>query len=342
MLTVRALNRALLARQLLLERRRMPALEAIEHLVGIQAQEPQAPYVSLWTRLEGFDPHELSDLIADRRAVRTSLMRSTIHLVSADDALAIWPLTQPVLARTFKGRKDRTAAVAGLDRGELLAAGRALLEERPLMRVELGRLLAERWPDVDPDHLSATVGFLTANVQVPPRGLWRQGGQARWAPLESWLGRQLDPEPSAERVVERYLAAFGPATVKDMQAWSGLTRLREVTDGLENLERLDGGLLDVPGAPLPGPDTPAPPRFLPPFDNAILAHADRGRIIAPEHRELLYRDRFMRAFLIDGFVAGRWWLTEGRIEIEPIVKLTRQQRAELDDERDRLEQFLAA
>ena len=341
MLTLRALNRALLERQLLLERRRMTALEAVEHLVGMQAQEPPAPYIGLWARLDGFDPQDLSGLIAGRRAVRTSLMRATIHLVSADDALAVWPLTQPVLARAFRGRKDRTAALADTDLDELVAAGRTLIEREPLMRVELGRLLAERWPGVDPDHLSAATGFLSANVQVPPRGLWRQAGQARLTTLQSWLGRELDPDPSPERLVERYLAAFGPATVKDIQAWSGLTRLRAVTDRLD-LEHLEGGLLDLPGAPRPDPDTPAPARFLPPFDNAILAHADRSRIIAREHRERLYTDRFMRAFLVDGFVAGRWWPSDGRVELEPFVKLTRQQRSELDEERERLEQFLAA
>ena len=341
MLTRRALNRALLARQFLLERVRMPALDTIEHLVGMQAQEPQAPYVGLWTRLEGFDPGELSDLIAERKAVRTSLMRATIHLVSAQDALAIRPLIQPVLARAFRGRTDRTAALAGIDLEELVAAGRSLLEQQPLMRVELGRLLAERWPGVDPDHLSAAAGFLSPNAQVPPRGLWRQSGQARLTTLESWLGADIDPEPSAGRLVERYLAAFGPATVKDIQAWSGLTRLREVTDRLD-LEHLDGGLLDLAGAPRPDPDTPAPPRFLPPFDNAILGHDDRSRIIAREHRDLLFRDRFMRAFLVDGFVAGRWWPADGRIEIETFVKLTKKQRAELDEERTRLTEFLAA
>jgi hypothetical protein len=340
--TLRSLNRALLARQLLLERHPTRPKDAVEHLVGMQAQEPEAPYIGLWTRLEGFDPHELSDLIEQRKAVRMGLMRATIHLVTAEDALTLRALTQPVLARQFRGRRDRKEALAKVDLDELLEAGRALLAEQPLMRAELGRRLAERWPGIDRDHLSAAVGFLVGSVQVPPRGLWRQRGQARLAPVDIWLGRDLDTDPSPERMIERYLAAFGPATVKDVQAWSGLTRLKEVADRMDHLERLEEGLLDVPGAPRPDPDTPVPVRILPPFDNAILGHADRSRIIARADRERIYRDRFMRTFLIDGFVAGTWKIVDGRFTADPLTRLTKQQRAELDEEGERLAAFMAA
>ena len=341
LLSRRALNRALLDRQLLLGRRRAGAAEVVEHLVGMQAQEPQAPYIGLWSRIEGFDPDELSDLIARREAVRVSLMRSTIHLVTAADCLALRPLVQPVLTRTFKGSAySKQLGDAGLD--EVLAAGRELIEQEPRTRAELGRLLGERWPGSDPGSLSAAVGFLEPAVQVPPRGLWRESGQARWTTVRAWLGRELDPSPSAADLVLRYLRAFGPAGVKDVQAWSGLTRLREVAAELD-LRRFEDEhgteLLDVPDAPLPDPDAPAPPRFLAPFDNAILGHADRDRILPRELRDLAYRDRLMRTFTLDGSVAGTWRVEDEALVVEPFAPLRRADRDALHEEAERLLAF---
>jgi hypothetical protein len=341
LLSRRALGRALLERQLLLERRRVPAIEVVEHLVGMQAQEPQAPYVGLWSRIEGFDPEELSGLIARREAVRLGLMRSTIHLVSARDCLALRPLLQPVLARTFRGSAfSKQLGDAPLD--ELLAAGRELIEREPLSRSELGRLLGERWPAADPGALSAAVGFLEPAVQVPPRGLWHGSGQARWTTVSAWLGRGLDEAPSPAELVERYLRAFGPASVKDIQAWSGLTRLREVAAELDlrRFEDEDGAeLLDVPGGPLPDPETPAPPRFLAPFDNAILGHAVRDRILPRELRDLAYRDRLMRTFTVDGTVAGTWRVEHDVLLVEPFARLNRADRDALHEEAERLLAF---
>ena len=208
-LSPRALNRALMARQGFLERSSTPALEMIERLVGMQAQEPSDPYVALWSRIEGFRPEELSVLIAERRAVRAGLLRSTIHLVSARDCLAFHPLTLPILRQVFKSPWG--AGMAGADVDEVTAAGLELLEERPRTRAELAELLAPRWPEADPKALAYAATFHSALVQVPPRGLWRQSGQATWAPAESWLGAELDPEPSPDALVLRYLAAFGPA-----------------------------------------------------------------------------------------------------------------------------------
>jgi hypothetical protein len=339
----RALNRALLERQMLLERRDLQAGEAIEHLVGMQAQEPQAPYIGLWTRLDDLKPEELSRLIDERRAVRTSLMRSTIHLVTAQDATRLWPLMRSVLARNFKA-SPYSKAIAGVDLQELLAEGRELIAECPRTRAELGALLAERRPHVDPPSLAYAVSYLTPIIQVPPRGLWKQGGKPRWTTSEAWLGEEVQGDPPPHDVVLRYLAAFGPATVKDVQTWCGLTRLRTVTDELRDRlctyrDEHGNELLDLPGAPLPDSELPAPPRFLPPFDNAILSHAERSRIISSEHREFVNRDRLMRTFLIDGFVAGTWGMDGGTLLIQPIERLKGEDRRSLSEEAERLLAF---
>jgi hypothetical protein len=281
----RELNRATLERQMLLRRRELPALDAIEHQVGMQAQAPSPPYIGLWTRLEGFRPDELGRLILERRAVRIALMRNTIHLVSARDCLALRPLMQPVLDRTLYSTRANRAHLEGVDTKTLVAAGRALLEERPRTAKELGELLQEQWPDRDPASLARAIRHLLPLVQVPPRGVWGKSGPAAHTTAESWLGSPLDPTPSIEDVVLRYLGAFGPATVKDVQTWSGLTRLGEVIERLRprlrtfrNERRKE--LFDLPDAPMPDPGTPAPPRFLPEFDNLILSHTDRTRFIA--------------------------------------------------------------
>jgi hypothetical protein len=318
----RALNRALLERQLLLRRAVMAPAEAIEHLVGLQAQAPLAPYVALWSRLEGFDPATLSDMVRERRAVRTHAMRSTIHLFTARDALALRALTQPVMARAFAG-SPFAKGLSGVDLAAVAAAGRALLEEAPRTRPELGRALAERWPDRDPGDLSAAVPYLVPGVQVPPRGLWGQTGGPRWATIEAWLGEPLPEPPPADAVVLRYLAAFGPAGTADVRTWSGLTGLAATIDRLRpRLRRFrdEHGreLLDLPDAPLPDPDTPAPPRLLPEYDNVLLSHAERSRIndlggqipLAPGNGAR------MGTFLVDGFLRGTWRLRDGRVELD--------------------------
>jgi hypothetical protein len=315
-LSARALNRATLARQLLLRRDSRTELQAIEHLAGLQAQAPDAPYVGLWTRLDGFRADELAGLLTSRQAVRVPAMRATVHLVSARDCLAWRPLVQVVLERGFAAQQF-ARNLAGVDIGEVIAAGRALLDQQPRTRGELGRLLAAGWPDRAPLSLAYAVSYLLPTVQVPPRGIWRSSGPAALASAESWLGRTLDADTSPEQLLVRYLAAFGPASVKDMQAWSGLTRMGEVTDRLRPRLRAfrdENGaeLYDVPDAPRPAPDTPAPPRFLPEYDNLLLSHADRTRVIPDRRPVPLPPGRGGRTgtLLADGIFSGTWRVTQ--------------------------------
>jgi hypothetical protein len=351
-LSQRALNRALLERQLLLHRRRYSAAETIEHLVGMQAQEPGNPYIALWSRLEGFDPEELSRMIADRLAVRSSLMRATIHLVTARDCLALRPVMQSVLERTFASSAF-ARNIAGVDLGELLAAGRNLLEERPRTRAELRPLLAERWPGYDADSLASAIGFLLPLVQVPPRGLWGKSGQAVLTTVEAWLGCPLDPDPTPDDLVLRYLAAFGPATAGDIRTWSRLTGLRALLERLRPRlatfhDERGRELFDLPGAPRPDPETAASPRFLPEYDNILLSHDDRVRII-PDNRGLPMpagRGGELGSLLVDGFLGGMWRITRGcgkaTLVIEVSGHWTKAEETAVVEEGARLLAFVAA
>ena len=338
---------------MLLRRRKLSAVGAIEHLVGMQAQAPSPPYFGLWTRLEGFRPDELARMIADRHAVRIALMRNTVHLVSARDCRALRPLMQPVLDRTLYASRANRANLDGVDIEALVAAGRALLEERPRTAKELGELLQDQWPERDSASLARAIRHLVPLVQVPPRGVWGKSGPAAHTTAEAWLGGPLDPTPSLEEMVLRYLGAFGPATVKDVQTWSGLTRLGEVIERLRPrlltfLDERGKELFDLPEASRPDPDTPAPPRFLPEFDNLILSHADRTRVIAEEYRKAIASKNGMvpAAFLVDGFVQGTWKTERSRdratLEIEPFEPLARKSRDALTEEGERLIRFTGA
>jgi hypothetical protein len=312
MLDRRALNRATLHRQLLLTRAPLAALDAVRRLVALQAQAANAPYLGLWSRLSDFDQADLTDLFEDRSVVRGSLLRGTQHLTAAADYRWLRPLVQPALDRGRRAAFGRRTA--GLDLSELAAEGRRLLDGRTLTRPQLRDQLARRWPDRDPEALGWSVQALLPLVHPPPSGTWGRGGATPFVLAEQWLGGPLAAEASVEDLVVRYLAAFGPAGVMDVQAWSGLTRLREVLDRLRPRLRAfrdeDGReLFDLPDAEWPDPNAPAPPRFLPEFDNLIVAYADRTRLMSDEVRgRVCVGSMVFPTVLVDGMVAAIWRL----------------------------------
>jgi hypothetical protein len=342
-LTQRGLNRATLARQYLLERAPARAIDAIEHLGGMQSQAPLAPYVGLWTRLQDFAADELSALTAEHQVVRLHLMRNTVHLVSARDALDWRALFYPLHAAEFGARFRRD--IAGVDSGALLDHARRLLAVQPRSRGELGELLAERWPDADPAALAYAATHHIALCQVPPRGIWGAHGPAVWAPVEDWLAAPLRSVPVAALVL-RYLGALGPAGVADIQLWSGLTRLREVEEELPlRVFRGEAGqvLYDLPDAPRPAPDVPAPPRFLPAYDNLLLSHKDRTRVIPGSRPVPLPPGNGATAgtYLVDGMWQGTWQIRGQSLRIQPFTKLRPADRDALLTEATQLRAFVA-
>ncbi|MFI6313749.1 winged helix DNA-binding domain-containing protein [Nocardia fusca] len=348
-LSARALNRATLARQFLLDRADLPVSDAVAHLCGLQAQEPQEPFVGLWSRLRAFDPAHLDELLTTRQVVRTQLMRRTVHLVTAADALAWRARHDTMLRQKVIGVYRRE--LTGVDLDELAtAAGELLADGRSRTMPELGRELAVRWPAAGPRPLGELViAALVPTVQLPPRGLWRRTSGARTVPLAAWLGREVDPpapdgtDPVGKVLVQRYLAAFGPAAVADLRAWCGLAGLPAAVaatrDELLTFRDEQGReLLDLPDAPRPDPDTPAPVRFLPAFDNAILGYHDRSRIIDHAHRGLSVAGE--RVVLVDGRVAATWTCRADALTVTPLRRLSRAERAAVAEQGRELASFL--
>jgi hypothetical protein len=311
-LTARALNRATLARQLLLVRSDRPVLDAVHHLVGLQAQVPLNPYPALWSRLERFDPADLARLLEAREVVRIVVMRGTLHLVTADDALLLRPLVQPVLDAELARHPEHAPNLVGIDLAPVLAFAAEVLGERPRTGPQLRTALAERFPAHDPGALAYACRNHLAVVQVPPRGLWGRSGPVTNTTVQSWVGRPPVASPAIDEVVVRYLGAFGPATTADVTTWCRLTGLREVTERLRPQLRSfrdERGreLLDLPDAPRPDPDTPAPPRFLPEYDNVLLSHADRSRFGNDSAATLPWGPGGVHGSVLhDGVVAATW------------------------------------
>ena len=346
-LTARALNRATLARQLLLGRAALPVLDAIEQVIALQAQLPNPPYVALWARLAGFRKEALTTLIEKRRVVRSTMMRCTQHLVTARDYLQLRPVVQPVITRSWKSIYARR--VARLDLDEVLDAAREMLIAEPRTITEMQSLFRARWPKHDANALAYTVQCLLPLVHVPPRGTWGRGGAVPATMGETWLRRPMSSDSAPEELIVRYLGAFGPASVADVQMYTGLTGLRVPIEALRSqlrVSRNEAGkeLFDLPDAPMPDADTPVPPLFLPEYDNALLAHADRSRVVSDVNRKRIWTaNGLLSTLLVDGMVAGRWKIARdarrATIQIEPFSRFSRSDRAAVTEEGLRLLAF---
>ncbi|GCE78110.1 winged helix DNA-binding domain-containing protein [Cellulomonas biazotea] len=378
-LTRAALNRALLARQHLLERTGRPVVEVVEHLVGLQAQNAWSPYVGLWSRVDGFTHDALGDALLDRRLTRIAVMRGTIHLVSARDAFLLPGLTAPLYVRDLEVNAQHAAALRTVDVPAVTARARALVEESPRVSTDLGRALAEEWPDVPASTLAYAARGTLPLVQVPPRGVWGRSGATTWTTTTAWFGAAAaaegpdltDPDVLAdaqEDLLLRYLAAFGPASVADAQAWSGLTGLAAVVDRLgDRVVRFTAEpspgkvrpreVLDVPDGPRPPGDVAAPVRFLPDLDNVLLSHADRTRIVSDERRRSLQSKNGVLpgTVLVDGEVAAVWRVERERLApgpgrrrresatlvVRPLGDLSPRARREVTAEAERFVGFMA-
>ncbi|ANS64923.1 hypothetical protein SLINC_2699 [Streptomyces lincolnensis] len=348
----RALGRATLARQLLLDRADLPVLDAVAHLGGLQAQEPQEPFVGLWSRLRGFEPAALSDPLTGRRVVRTHLMRRTVHLVTADDALAWRARHDAMLRQRVLGVYRRE--FEGVDLDALAAAGRAVLSDgEPRTMTDLTRALPDELSGPAPRALGEMlVSALVPMAQLPPRGLWHTKAGVRNLPLSSWLGREIDPlpgdgtegsDPVGQALLRRYLAAFGPAASADLRAWCGLAGLPKAVAALRDelitfRDERGRELLDLPDAPRPDPDTPAPVRFLPAFDNALLGYDDRSRIVDDAHRGLSVAGA--RVVLLDGRVAATWTVESDTVTVTPLRPFSHTDRTTVTEEGRELAAFL--
>lgn len=333
---------------MLLAREGVGVVEAVERLAGMQAQEARPPFIGLWSRVEGFDPGDLRTALHDRSLVRAMAMRATLHLMSAADYRAVRAALEPVMAAAMKVLRERAE---GLELETVLAAARAFLQEGPRTFAEIRDHLVAVFPDVNDRALGYAVRTRLPLVMVPTGDRWGFPATAPFTLAEEWLGKPIDASATPQTLVPRHLAAFGPATAADIQAWCGLPAMAAVVEemrpGLRTF-RTEAGreLFDLPDAPRPDEDIPAPPRFLPEFDNLVLAHADRSRVIADEHRgRLVTKNLRVRATVLwDGFAAGTWNLERTRgsaiLTITPFARLPRGATAALRDEAEILVRFI--
>jgi Winged helix DNA-binding domain len=348
-LTARELGRATLARQLLLERHGVETVDAVGRLAGMQAQEPGPPYLGLWSRLEGFEPDALSAAIDERSVVRATLMRGTLHLLPAGDYARL----HTAVASTLEGDMANylRSRLEGVDVAALVEDGRELFErEEHMSAAALRDALAERHPEADVRAIAAVVRTSLPLVRVPDGGRWGFTPKAPFTDAQRWLGRPLRKRPDRAELMRRYLGAFGPASVRDAEAWLGGGGLDPVFEKLrpELLSLADESgreLFDLPDAPRPPGDTAAPVRLLPEFDNLVLAHADRTRVISDDHRKALTTKnlRVRATVLVDGVVAGFWKLEKSRGEatvvVEPLVRLRADDRRAVLEEAEAMARF---
>lgn len=348
-LTTRQLNRALLARQMLLAREKTTALDAVERLAGLQAQLARPPFVGLWTRLEGFRREDLLGPLHQRQIVRVTAMRGTLHLMSAADYVELRGALQPGLTRGTQAILRDRAATFDLD--ALKSQATSFFGSVAATFDAFRNHLKAKDPEADERAMAYMIRTHLPLVQVPTDAAWGFPASADFAMAEAWLGKKVSTDPTtAHELVRRYLAAFGPATPGDAQAWSGLQGLREVFEELRPSlitfrDERKRELFDLPDAPRPEEDVPAPVRFLPEFDNLVLSHDDRSRVIAAEHRpKVVLKNLQVRAtFLVDGFVAGTWKIERKRkaavLILEPFGKLAKGTLAALEEEGEALLRF---
>lgn len=353
-LSLRALNRATLARQLLLRRQKSTVVAAVERVAGLQAQVPRPPFIGLWSRISGFQRAHLVAAIDRREIVRGTLMRATIHLVSREDFIAWRPTIQPVLTRLMNSVLRRALHTFDIDR--IVTSAEARLHENPCTFAELRTYFRQEFPGMNDQAMGLIVRMLVPLIQIPKPGQpWAYHAAADFAVASNWLDEDMAAVSCADRLALRYLAAFGPATGQDFQMWSGLPGGRAILDALRPKLRVrpDGNgreLFDLPRAPLPDEDEDAPARFLPEWDNVLLGHADRRRMIHDGHRKsLITRNLLVPAsFLIDGFVAGTWAVKRSvkakkrhvRLVLKPFHKLDQRRRIALEQEGEQLLRFM--
>jgi hypothetical protein len=343
-ISTRQLNRTFLQRQFLLEPSRGSVADVVGQLVAVQAQETDAPYVGLWTRMATFGHDDLTQALVGRAVVRGSLLRVTQHITTGDDYRWLRPLITARIGKT--GLSAFTRELAGLDLADLAAAGREILTGQTLTRPALARQLSERYPDRPKMSLAWAAQHQLPLVHPPPTGVWRRRGHVACALAEDWVG-PLEEQPSVRTLVWRYLASCGPASVADLQMWSGLRRLRTEVEALRpelTVYRDARGreLFDLPGLPVASGDEPASVRFLPEFDNLVLSHDDRSRIVADEFRPRVFPGYSMvhATFLVDGFVAGIWQITGDEVRVAPFRPLAPDDADAVRAEADRLLPFL--
>jgi hypothetical protein len=345
-LSVKAINRATLARQMLLEREQTSAVDVVARLVGMQGQEPKHPYVGLWSRITGFSGDELDRAVQQRSVVRATMFRGTLHLVTADDYLRFRTTVSPVLEAGLRVLGDRGA---GLEPEKVVASAEKLLAKEPLTFTEVRDALQEQFPEVNERALGFCTRMLVPLVMYPAEVRWSWTANSRFTPAEDWIGKKLHKRAEPEELVTRYLRAFGPATPADFQTWSGLQKAKPLFDDLDLETFTDAAgktLYDVPDGPRPGEDTPAPVRFLPEFDNVLLSHAKRERIIADEHKPHVFTKnlRVKATYTVDGLVAGLWTTEKKRgvatLTLTPFGKTLKKTRAELEREGSALLRFL--
>jgi hypothetical protein len=347
-LKLRELNRATLARQMLLERVTLSAPAAIGRLVGLQAQLASAPYVGLWTRLSDFQREDLAKEIESRKVVKATMMRATLHLCAADDYARFRTALKPLLI----GASSEIAKRRGgdFDMDKVLKAARKFISEKPRTFAEISGMLTELMPDHDVGAMRYSVRTHIPLVQVPINTGWSYSNKPEFTIAESWIGRPISPEDNLRDLVFRYLAAFGPASITDAQTWMGM-KLKEMFEKLRpELQTYRGEgrteLFDLPGLPLPSEDVSAPVRFLPEYDNLLLSHSNRTRVLADEYRPKVYLPglRVAATILVDGFVRGAWKIektkTAATLLIEPFEKLSKKDRAALTEEGEGLVRFV--